>query len=225
MQRYKDQWGNHDVVVYAAGDEAVHRELAKEFGVVWCEAPNTPLGAKLNVASTAIARDGCDYLINVGSDDILSPAMAEMYLKMMEAGVRYAGLYNLDIVNPFWCQAMRCWNNRRAERRYEPMGPGRLVRGDVLNDLKGMLWFPTRGKGLDWSMTQQLQFRSTDCSAPVMFGCDGDRWLADIKTWVNMWDYKHIQDYGVASTIPFATYTKLPDAERDLLYLIGQGLT
>jgi len=227
VRRLRTQWAPHEVVVYVAGDEEKHRDLAagQDF-VRFVEAENNPLGAKLNAASIAAYQDDVDYLLTLGSDNIVSPVMAEEYLRLMNAGVAYVGLSSLFIVDAVWVRAAKFIAYRSVHRLGEPMGPGKLLRGDLVSHLQGCLWHPYMSKGLDWSMTQQLKLRFDVPPEPVMLGCSRDQFVVDIKTRSNMWSFDHVSRYGTYTDLDFKTVQlALPHEEQQHLYLLALGAT
>jgi len=224
VDRLRDQWEPHEVVAYVAGDDPKHRDLAEQYGHVWCEVPNQPLGAKLNESSRAAFRDGVDYVLVMGSDDLLSPALADRVLRVMDMGVRYAGLRSLRIIQPMFSLAGEVVMQRNPRRRHEPQGPGRILSGKVLAELAGCLWYPLHRKGLDWSMQQQIAQRTRGAVPDLLLSGTDESFLVDVKTPTNMWDYDHVEEYGLTRPVDYrATVNVFPQEERGVLYQLGMG--
>ena len=225
VDRLREQWAPHEVVCYVAGDDPVHRQIAKRFRAVWCEVPNNPLGAKFNVGALAALADGVDYLLMMGSDDLLSPVLAERYKQRLEQGVRYMGMTGLRFVDPVFSRAAQMLMFRSKHRRYEPVGPGRVLSHALLTELRGIPFFPLVRKGLDWNLHQQIEARTEIGSCVDLMASGDHQFVVDVKTHQNMWDFDHIASYGTAVEVPYRlTVREFPRAEQDMLYLIGQGV-
>jgi hypothetical protein len=83
-----------DVEIFAAVSEAEAVDLCDELGVHHVWASNSPLGLKWNEA-VRIAMEHAgdfDYLMNMGSDDILAPHLPDAYAPYIEAGTLMFGV-------------------------------------------------------------------------------------------------------------------------------------
>jgi hypothetical protein len=74
----------HDVLpkgvdVLIVGHEKAHKTLAIKYGFEWFEHDNIPVGRKLNAAMLHGLKSNWDYMMQLGSDDIVSPDLFTLY--------------------------------------------------------------------------------------------------------------------------------------------------
>lgn len=112
--------------------DRVHSMLIGET-ITYCV--NSPLGAKMN-HGVRFAKDiGFDYLMNIGSDNIWTAALWELYRCMFDAGRVWFG------INDFHCmnfetgefRLMRSYNTGPDDLP-APIGAGRMISRDILPD-------------------------------------------------------------------------------------------
>jgi hypothetical protein len=235
LHRVQEQWSPHTTTIFIAGDTEPlgsnladsHKELAEQAGAVFLDVPNHPLGAKWNTASLAAHAAGVDRMILMGSDNLLSPAMARRYLGVMgSTELRYAGLYNSAVIRPFTAEAAMLLNFRAPFRRYEPMGPGRILSREVLGDLAGIIVHPLKdGPGMDYCMTQRMAHRTNHTQPDIMIGCDDTAMLVDIKSGINISAFDKLMDTVVVRNLEYRSVLRLfPQLESDYIAVIGNGV-
>lgn len=201
VTRLAQQWRPHEVTTYVSGDEPEHIALAQKYGGEFVEVENKHLGKKFNVATEAAFHDGADYIMVMGSDDILSPALGDVYKKLLEDGPFYAGLSGLAFFEPAQRRALTANGaGRPDERQEEPIGPGRLlsrtlVHGMWQNLRQPLEMWPSHIKSAaDWWLTMNMKrFGITGCERMVD-GTLPDQYLADIKSTQNVWSYDRLKD-------------------------------
>ena len=136
----------------------------------WIMTPNSPLGAKWNAGLREALNHEWDYLLILGSDDLISGDLIDRYLSYEGwdmIGVRDLYLYKDGKVKYF------------ASKRLKTIGAGRLIKRSAI---KGVLWEPYRDKGLDGSCSQKMKQWGMREKAIKM----GDSIVVDIKSDVNM---------------------------------------
>lgn len=176
--------GMHARIV-VGGDEPEHRTLAQEMGVEWVETPNRPLGAKWNnICESAFKDTDSDYLFVVGSDDVVSPALVDDYIKHMKKGTPYAGTQA--------CMFYDVFNNTlfNFSQLGVTVGAGRLIHRNVLSVAKFRPWIDEKEKGLDNSMDTKLLRKTV---ATTKLSWDDRRFIVDLKSDVNIWSYKRLR--------------------------------
>ena len=77
----------HQATAFIVADD-VNLELADEFGFERVEHPNTYLGDKWNAGYRAAGEAGFDYVMPIGSDSLLDPALIEAWLALEPDPVR-----------------------------------------------------------------------------------------------------------------------------------------
>ncbi len=73
--------------------------LCEKYGIEYVEHENEPLGRKKNFGLTGAMRKEWDYLIELGSDDLILNTIFEIYLPLMEKGEDFFGsdtMYFID---------------------------------------------------------------------------------------------------------------------------------
>jgi hypothetical protein len=187
---------HHETRVYVAGDQDVHRALASEFGATFIEVPNLPLGAKINAPTEAAWRWGADYVVTLGSDNIITPTLAQQYWTVFTGGgsdvpTPYIGLRSLRVIEPTTQRALHVRGHAHPSRIGETIGPGRTFSRALLDALHGRPWPDKLSRGADFRVTlrlRQLGHRAPTC---VLEG-NGDAYLLDIKGVANMWSFDHL---------------------------------
>lgn len=91
-----------DVQVFAAVSEDAAERICADMGVAFVRVPNQPLGSKWNEAVRLAmhAPGDYDYLMAMGSDDVLAAGLAEAYKPYIRAGTLLFGvpdMYAWDI--------------------------------------------------------------------------------------------------------------------------------
>lgn len=188
MQRVRRHWAEHTVQVFAVGNEPGHEALTAEFGgqFVFCE---NRLGKKFNAGCIATLEWAADYVLVMGSDDLLSPDLAAQYLRLMEDGVSYAGVRGCFMLEPTSQRALFLKGHAGIGRLGEIIGAGRLLRGGVLERAGGRLWPDHIMHGCDFRMT--LALRKLNVKPDVSL--DGRVFpLYDIKGAGNIWKYDRV---------------------------------
>ena len=69
----------HDIQCVAVISEASMIPMCKAYGIEWCIHENLPLGRKKNYGLTYAMRFDFDYMIEIGSDDILKNDFLRVY--------------------------------------------------------------------------------------------------------------------------------------------------
>lgn len=76
--------------------------LCKRYGIDYCEHENQPLGAKKNFGLNEAMKRDFDYLVELGSDNLILCGMMDKYKPLMQSGEDYFGgtkLYFVDATN------------------------------------------------------------------------------------------------------------------------------
>lgn len=183
--RLRTAWqaAGHNVEIVVGGSEPEHRARCEAHQGIWVETPNRPLGRKWNNTMEAAFWRGADYVLILGADDFLAPAVAAALLEAVVAGERYvglAGIYFYDLGTGRTC--LFPGYPAGHFRHGEPVGAGRLLHRSLLFD--GRPWDDDREKGLDRSMTQRLRL------PPAQLLEVGPGAVAvDVKTDENLWSF------------------------------------
>lgn len=67
------------------------KDLCDEYGFIWVEEENLPLGNKWNAGIKEVMKHDFDYLLQLGSDNLISPQIFDYYSELMEKGIDFFG--------------------------------------------------------------------------------------------------------------------------------------
>lgn len=112
------------------------------------ECSNEFLGAKHNYAFELATQSNPDYVMNLGSDDLLHPAILDFYKPMMDINWPIFGLKGCYFYSP----AEAAFYFRYADDNPHALGAGRMISRDALKHMQQHnipLYRPTAQRGLD----------------------------------------------------------------------------
>jgi hypothetical protein len=147
-------------------------------GVV-IEVDNLPLANKMNLAIEHSYHFNWDYLMNIGSDDILSDRYWDAYLPAIN-DLEPIIMMNQLIISD-------CYEDKHIKQRWNVVGGGRLIRRDILQETSnelGFIYTPGMNSGLDTCSLHNMQ-RVKEVIPTVIDDC----LLVDLKTFTNINTY------------------------------------
>jgi hypothetical protein len=166
-----------DVKGFAVISEESMIPLCEKYGILWCMHENLPLGRKKNFGIEKALEYEFDYLIEIGSDDILKSEILEAYkwdapvIGLMEFGL-------LNTVNG---------NCKRIKTNIPKFGAGRAIKREAL----GKLWPDNLSKGLDNRSNMHLGRNG--------FLAKGVKWdrplVTALKGETNIWSFRAIHGH------------------------------
>jgi len=135
-------------------------DLASSFGFEASFAPNKPLGRKMNAGIRSALAFKWDYLMQLGSDDLLAKGFFDPNGWIAQNPISSY----LQKETPFFgCTELLIVNTNTGATKYHstlsPFGAGRFIRRDVVEstiEKKGYLWEPERNHGLDFSSERMI---------------------------------------------------------------------
>lgn len=187
-----------DFSLWIAGDinkELRSFELIKSGdGINWLHHENEPLSNKWNALINTLKTVEFDYLLILGSDDILSSVCFLKYYQLTRSGHDYIGFHDFFLLSPETMK-MKYWHGFTRDRRGETTGAGRLIHKSLIENADWRLWDDGLNSGLDASMTKHLKPVN-----PYGLWCKRDGVaMVDIKTAVNIWTYEKYPGQDVSS--------------------------
>ena len=192
---------NMDIDVIVAGSEGeVSRKMVEAHGFHYIEIPNQPLAKKMN-ATTLYAKElDCDYVICMGSDDIMSPELMQHYITAMHNGYDFIGIIDLYFYDTVSNKAAYWGGYRESYRRYVTAGPCRAISKKLMNQWGWKPWMVGDDDFLDSSMERKPKGRQKIFNLK-MLGC----YALDIKSSTNMtpfelWDNTEFIDSNIIKT-------------------------
>jgi hypothetical protein len=172
--------------IVVGGDQPEHRTLAAENGAEWVETPNRPLGAKWNNISEQAFKESSttDYMLVMGSDDVMSPAMVSEYITAMKERRPYSGVQA--------CMFYDVMENTlfNFTQMAVTVGAGRLLHRNVMMAQGYRPWIDVKEKGLDNSMDQKTLMRRVETHK---IAWSMSKFILDIKSPENIWSYKRLR--------------------------------
>lgn len=166
-----------DISAFAVISEVEMIPLCEKYGVDWCLTTNHPLGAKKNYGVKQALRKDFDYMIEIGSDDLLKTEA--LYAYTWDTPV--IGFMDFAIVNT---ENGKC---KAIKANIPKYGSGRAIQRFVLESFD--LWEPSKSRGMDNSSCKMLAMnkimqKGVKCSEPVVVALKSD---------VNLWSYSLTQ--------------------------------
>lgn len=193
IKKIQTQWSNMDIQCVVAGSEGVHsRSLCEKYGFHYIETNNYPLSDKMNKPLQVAKELNSDYVICLGSDDVMSLELFDLYLEYMNQGYDFIGLIDFYFLNLEKNKAIYWKGYREHSRKGETIGAFRCISKWVLDQLDWELWQSGLTKGLDASMKvklSKLSYRSKSIRLK-----DENVYAMDIKTSENITPYKEFDN-------------------------------
>lgn len=137
--------GIHEINALAVISEEEMKPLCEKYGIEYCFYKNYPLGEKKNFGITQALKKDFDYLVEIGSDDLLK----NEFLNFYRWDKHVMGLNDFIIINS---ETGAC---RRLSSHISSFGTGLSIRKDVIEKC-GDLWHPDKNRGMDRSVCYTL---------------------------------------------------------------------
>lgn len=179
-----------DVHVICAVDDHQMADLVRHYGcrAVWID--NEPLGARMN-DMIDYTRIDCDYIMQLGSDDIID-----------KSGVYALGAFMHNQIAAFGFQSCYVINTVTGACKVLPsrmvIGAGRCYRRDIIDECierTGKVWDDNKMRGLDGNSQANIH-AATGCVPRVVH--TGHPAIFDLKSDVNLWKYDDIGGKEIA---------------------------
>lgn len=166
--------GIHEIEAFAVISEEEMKPLCDRYGIEYCFYKNLPLGEKKNFGVSQLLKKDFDYMVEIGSDDVLKTEFLNLYSWDLPV-MKLSDFIILD------SETLEC---RRLSGRIPKYGTGRAFSKEVLTNVK--LWPDKSNRGLDSSSMMaiaisgytQKWFKSEE---PLSI---------DIKSEVNIWGFQ-----------------------------------
>ncbi|HMJ67590.1 MAG TPA: hypothetical protein VK508_01780 [Cyclobacteriaceae bacterium] len=170
-----------DIDALAVISEESMIPLCEKYDVKWVMSDNKPLGRKKNNGLLAASKLGFDYLMEIGSDDLVLNELLDWYCPMVDAGELFFGIRDIAYLE----------SDTGACRRLiskATYGAGRMIHRSVLERMNWKLWKDELNRGLDNNsvfnlMRQKVQYKVI---APKEFPG-----VIDVKSDENIWRFDY----------------------------------
>lgn len=131
-----------EIEVLAVISEDSMKPLCEKYGVHWVMAENLPLGKKKNTGLAHAQKFEFDYLMEIGSDDLILNELLDAYKPFLSHGVDFFGVRDAAYIHS---SAGHC---RRLISK-STYGAGRMISRKALIKAKWKLWKDSINRGLD----------------------------------------------------------------------------
>lgn len=173
---------NFNISTFAIVSDEDNLKLSKVNSDYFLSTSNEPLGRKMNHGLSEAMKLDFDYLMQLGSDDLITNNILFEYEKVMQSQNPFFGLNKSIIFN--------CKTSKYKKLDCDHIhGGGRCIRKDIIEKYKyynvlGMsLWDDNKYSGLDSDSRNNIHEKETIIDL-------GDYEIIDIKSQTNIWKYE-----------------------------------
>jgi hypothetical protein len=193
---------NIDALAVISEEEMI--PLCDKYNVRWVMYKNEPLGEKKNYGLSKAKEIDFDYLMEIGSDDLILDELVEDYLR------NYIGKYEFFGVS----DALHVDTHFRVARRITSKtcyGAGRMISRRVLEDMGWTLWAKSANRGLDQNSLFNMRRRKISYHMTNPMKYPG---VIDVKSMENIWKFNYFLgvEYDLNNVLD-----KLSVEEKELL--------
>jgi hypothetical protein len=185
LQEFKPKEFQLELIVVGS-ETGLDKALLQGFNAHYIHHRNLPLGKKWNAGVEYCKKLEFDYLLALGSDDIISQSSLPIYKRYTDEGFDYLGwkdFYLIDTIR----KKMKYWEGYQNRRIGESVGAGRMFSKNLLEKLKYKPWDDNKNIGLDGSLTKKLA--QISYTSVVMSAKNNQVVMADLKSDVNLGGY------------------------------------
>lgn len=144
-----------DISALCVGSEPQVQKLCKKHGIKYTYFPNSPLGAKKNHGIREALKQKWDYMLEIGSDDLLRNEILDIYYGMFISQEPYFGINNVCYINSSSLQV-------KGYKSKTVFGAGRVIRRDLIEnctviDVRARDTFISNGSSMNRGQTAELE--------------------------------------------------------------------
>lgn len=155
--------------------------LCEKYGINWVMYKNDPLGEKKNFGLKKAKEFDFDYLMEIGSDDLILNELLDDYLKYIGKS-DFFGISDAAYINS---ETGEC---RRLISRHSTYGAGRMIHRSVLEKCNWTLWGDKLNKGMDNNSVLNLQRKGISYTKATVMEFPG---VIDVKSQDNIWKFNY----------------------------------
>jgi len=170
-----------DIQVLAVLSEEEMKPLCAKYHVNYVECENSPLGRKKNYGLSFAKNHTFDYLMEIGSDDLILNELLDSYKPFIESGVKFFGIRDAAYIDS---EGGYC-NRLQSNSTY---GAGRMIHRSLLELVDFRLWKETLERGLDNNSVFSFMRRGIDYKQVKPMAFPG---VIDVKSAENIWPFNH----------------------------------
>lgn len=119
---------------------------------------NNPLSDKWNYAASLLKNEDFDYVLFIGSDDIMDEVVLKNYYNEMISGIDFIGLIDMYVFDYITSKSFY-WKgySEKSGRFGETIGLGRCLSKNLITELNYTPWAYGFDRGLDGTMQKKLK--------------------------------------------------------------------
>ena len=149
-----------EIDVIVAGSEGEQsRKMVEAHGFHYIEIPNQPLAKKMNATTLKAKELGSDYVICMGSDDIMSPELMQLYIKFMNEGYEFIGIQDMYFYDTVSRKSLYWGGYRDSKRWMHTAGAARCISSTLMDKWQWQPWKVSDSAFLDNSMQGRIMGR------------------------------------------------------------------
>lgn len=191
------EYGIHEIDALAVISETEMIPLCEKYSVKWCMYKNDKLGEKKNHGLKSALKMGWNYLVEIGSDDLLF----NEYLDLITPFLGKKHMITMSNLLFMDSSSGKCIEHRATG----PFGLGRAISRDAIEFI-GNIWNPDINRNLDADSSLRITsngFFGKQIITDYPIG-------VDIKSDVNIWRFNELNgcEYDISKL-----YDKLSEAE------------
>lgn len=181
IDRLKANTQDFEIETLAVISEESMISLCEKYNVHHVMHENQPLGQKKNFGLDAARRFNFDYLMEIGSDDLILDELLISYKEPINAGVKFFGIKDAAYIDSEAGYCRRLTSN-------STYGAGRMIHRNLLEMVGFKMWKDGISKGMDNNsvfafMKMGIDYKQVN---PLDFPC-----VIDVKSAVNIWPFNH----------------------------------
>lgn len=200
----------YNINVLAVISEPEMIPLCEKYEVIWILHENLPLGKKKNYGLAHLANFNFDYVMEIGSDDLITNDLLDLYLDYIDK-YHFFGVSDAAYIES---ETGEC---RRLTYGASTYGAGRLMSRKLLEQMEWKIWDDNFNRGLDNSSIRRIKNKGFVYHKinPTETPC-----VIDIKSNENLWKFNYFLGEKYDINI---LYDKLSTAEVNKLKSLQNG--
>lgn len=178
LDNLRDLKKEFNIDVLCIVSESWAKVAAHEFGFRYIEASNDNLGAKMNVGIKHSLGIKYDYLMNLGSDDIISKELLNIYEPYLKKNTDVFGITKVAFLD----------SKTKEIKNFDYkvlIGAGRCIRKDLIEALRVDMYDKDIECGFDSNSMSKFDCGITEINTDFNM-------IIDIKSDVNIWNYEEL---------------------------------
>lgn len=183
-------------------------ELCYEMKVPYCWHPNEQLGAKWNYGLKAAEELEWDYMVTLGSDDIVKASLFELYATTDQ-----------DILITDKIHFIEISTGRATLMTRGRIGAGRRISRRAIERCGYKLWTESRNQSLDMDSNATLVRAGFAC-----IEVNTDPHVVDLKSGTNIWSFDHVSRHGMFVSLEAAMNGMEETTKAQVLQLLPESV-